>query len=150
MNDLQKQATLAQGLASDLEDARAQLEPTLIERAKQVIAQRRAIWTEMFPGKKLSPFHRNRYLSYTDFFELSEDCCSLECWERGRCGDPDDILHSLSVKQLTDDNFLEADALKFRAESEKEREVATRAEQAERDDRIAQLKAELTKLEAQS
>ena len=155
MNDLIKTATNAARAFYEASEAFDQAKSALEPLAKQQIEITKRIATEcnMKENYTYRPFFYYDWIEFEvgGYYEGASDTPVIECqlWYRGRCGDSDSMEGSFKLSR----HIIEGQPEKFEAELrgklDGEGQKKARLEREQKERQIAQLQADLKKLEGE-
>jgi hypothetical protein len=155
MNDLIKTATSAARAFYEASQAFDEAKEALEPLAKQQIeiTKRVAAECNMKENYSYKPFFYYDWieLEVGGYYEGSSDTPVIECqlWYRGRCGDHDSNEGSFTLSQHIINGEPEKFEAELRAKLETEGQKKARAEREQKERQIAQLQADLKKLEGE-
>lgn len=131
-------------------------ESAMTAAAKDLQKKLQDAFYELYPEEKGQTYskrynHGYRWIFATDWIEINDEDGSLqaECWERGRCGDSDNILHTIPITlALLTEEGRQAMADKWKATEQSTADAEKKKAEASRIAKIKQLETELQKLKS--
>lgn len=155
MNDLIKTATNAARAFYEAERSFEEAKDALMPLAKQQVEITKRVASEcnMKENYTYRPFFYYDWIEFEvgSYYESTSDTPVIECqlWYRGRCGDSDSIEGNFKLSQHIINGEPEKFEAELRAKLETEGQKKARAEREQKERQLAQLQADLKKLEGE-